>query len=139
MKASNLNEMIDMLDMQSDSFFTFVNQENGQLVSFTEDDEEYDGENIPAHFIPLPSNWDLNMYEIMENFCHSVEDAEIKHELLHAICGRGAFGRFKTAIRCYKIEEEWYRFQHESLKEIAIEFCNAHKVLYTYSPKSNFS
>ncbi|MFI5342873.1 MAG: UPF0158 family protein [Chlamydiales bacterium] len=48
------------------------------------------------------------------------------YNLLNAIRGRGAFGRFHTTIHCYKIEDDWYQFLHESLKERAIEFCNDH-------------
>ena len=62
-----------------------------------------------------------------------VRNEKIQEDLLHAIQGRGAFGRFKTAIHCHNIENKWYKFREERLKEIAMEFCERHGLTYHYS------
>ncbi len=56
-------------------------------------------------------------------------------DLLYAIQGKGAFGRFKTAIHCHHVENKWYQFREERLKEIAIEFCKYYGLTYHDSPR----
>lgn len=141
--AVDLNEVIDALDLNFDSVRYFVNTITGQVICLTEGEdfsdieEEVEDDFIPDHYIPLPDNWELDKYEIMEDFCCSLEEGEIQENLLRAIRGRGAFGRFKTAIHCYGNQEDWYQFLHNSLKEIAIEFCKAHKLPYKYVPRKS--
>lgn len=54
---------------------------------------------------------------MMETFC-SITNKKIHENLLHAIQGKGRFGRFKTGIHCHNIEDKWYKFREERLKEI---------------------
>jgi hypothetical protein len=139
----DLNEMIDALDMSSDFCRFFINKITCQIVNlmegedFSDIDDEVEDDLIPCHYISLSGKWELNKYGIVEDFCYSVEDDEIQNNLLNAIQGKGAFGRFKTAIRCHNIEDDWYQFLHVGLKEIAIEFCNKHKMAYQYLPRRN--
>lgn len=101
----DLNEMIDAFDMNSDAFRSFVNKMSGQIVHLMDgddfpdlEDEEAEDDFIPEYYVSLPGSWELNKYKIMEDFCSSVEDDEIQYNLLKAIRGNGAFGRFLTAI-----------------------------------------
>lgn len=57
----------------------------------------------------LPSSFEVNEYEMIEDFCYTVRNGRNKEILLNAISGRGAFGRFKDSVRNLGIEEEWYR------------------------------
>lgn len=135
----DLNELIDMLDW--DELDSFVDTKTGKIVTLMDEDEEIEEDceegDIPDHYISLPGKWDINKYDIMEEFCCEVEDEEMQVNLLNAIRGNGAFGRFKTAIHCYNIEDDWYQFLHESLKEIAIEFCKNNGLAYHYKPRKN--
>ncbi len=148
MKASgqtlvNLNDLIDALDMTSNESNHFLNLEDGKITyqmageDFLDIDEQFDQEPDPSQFILLPNEWDINKYKIMEDFCYTVDNDEIQERLIHAIRGSGAFGRFKTAVYCFKIEEQWLQFLHEQLKEIAIEFCFVHKLKYHYQQMKN--
>jgi hypothetical protein len=143
----DLNELIDSLDIGFDSLRFFVDKKTCQIVSLSDDDDfseeegddELDDDSIPEHYIPLPDRWELNKYQMLEDFCFSIEDEKIQVHLLNAIRGKGAFGRFKTAIECLNIQEDWYRYEHECMKEIAIEFCLEHELPYRYNnnPRSS--
>jgi hypothetical protein len=145
----DLNEIIDAFEMMGTSTTTgydfsrsFVNMHTGRIVTLFEgedfsdvEDEDLEGDCIPEHYASLPDKHDLNEYEMMEMFCCSIKNEKIQEDLFHAIQGKGAFGRFKTVIRCHNIENEWYKFRDERLKEIAIEFCKCHGLRYHYSPR----
>jgi hypothetical protein len=72
------------------------------------------------HYLPLPDRFEVNEYRIMERFCHSVDDDDMRDDLCDAIRGRGAFKRFKDSIQAYGIAEAWYRYRDAALREIAM-------------------
>ena len=80
-------------------------------------------------YVPLPSRYDIHEYAIMEDFCHSVAKPKIADDLFRSISGRGAFRRFKDAIRRHGIENDWYRFKDEAYKEIALEWCEENGII----------
>lgn len=135
-------DTLEMLTMIGDSSRSFVNMHTGQIVNLFEDDDFSDVEDedleddwIPSHYASLPMREELNEYEMMEEFCYSITNRKIQENLLDAIQGKGAFGRFRTAIHCHNIEDKWYKFREACLKEIAIKFCERHGLIYHYSPR----
>lgn len=134
----NLVELIDALDMQSDHLSFYVNRTSGELLSLTEIEEmEQDYESkLDAsilnsdEYVSLPSRWELNKYEIMEDFVFSLEDSKMQEVLARSIRGKGAFGRFHTAIQAYKIQDQWYEYQKDRLREIAVEWCQQNRLAY---------
>jgi hypothetical protein len=142
----DLNEIVDafeMLTMTGDFSRSYVNMHTGRIVTLFEDedfsdveDEDLEGDWIPEHYASLPEKDELNEYEMMESFCCSITNGKIQEDLLGAIQGKGAFGRFKTAIHCHNVEKKWYKFREECLKEIAIEFCESQGLTYHYSSRS---
>ena len=73
-------------------------------------------------FVSLPTKFDIHEWQIMSDFSNEVESAEIRAELLDAIHGAGAFRNFKAAVRRRGIEDEWYKFRAEALRQIAIDW-----------------
>ena len=69
--------------------------------------------------------------KIMERFCLSVDDEDMRDDLCDAIRGRGAFRRFKDRMQLYGLADDWYRYQDEALREIAIAWCEEHGIPYT--------
>ncbi len=47
-----------------------------------------------------------------------------------AIKGRGAFRRFRDQIYRYEIEEDWYAYLDEALKQMAIDWCQENGIAY---------
>ncbi|RCW78896.1 uncharacterized protein UPF0158 [Halanaerobium sp. DL-01] len=74
----------------------------------------------PDDYIRLPDDYEIDDYSIMEDFCYSVEDEELREELLYAIRGNGAFRMFKDKIYQYDLEDQWYDYKDQRYKDIAI-------------------
>jgi L-methionine (R)-S-oxide reductase len=155
---AKLSEIIDGLDMQSDDVESYFNKKNGKLVHITETDrseyEDYDSfdedeteedflddrDNVPEEirdvfeneddYLSLPSQHDIHEYDIMADFCGSVENKEQASQLQRAIKGSGAFRRFKDLVNELGIEERWYRFRTAAFKEIAVEWCEDNEIEY---------
>ena len=148
----SIKDVVNEMDILSDEHSAFLNRNTGELVTLSdeelsaaeEDDDivdypEWQQEMIikakevisSDDYLPLPSKFDIHEYHIMEDFCYSVVDDKIRERLLDKIRGRGAFRRFKDAIRNSGIEEEWYRFRQEELEKIAVDWLEANQIPYT--------
>jgi hypothetical protein len=145
-----LDEIIEGLESQSDESSSYLNTKTGEVVLVTEyatraaeDDEPL--EDVPdwerdlvavareiiadtGDYIQLPTKYDIDEYSIMENFCTSLEKQEIGDILYDLISGSGAFRRFKDAIYKYGVEDEWYKYRNNAIKEIAIEWCRQNNI-----------
>lgn len=153
MSASvKLKELIDEMQCQMDEWTTYFNKKTGEFVSISDEEfriAEEDEENSSLYdvdedriqiaveilegsddYIELPSKYEIDEYDIMENFCLAVTNEKNKNYLLNAIRGSGAFRRFKNLIRELGLEDDWYRFKDEAYKEIAIEWCNDNEIKF---------
>jgi hypothetical protein len=157
MKPVKLQDIIDEMDMQMDEYHKYLNTETGEIIAVSsedigiaeESDEDDDFSKYPDwqrdsineamdvlmnwgsdKYIELPDKWDIHEYSTMEAFCGSVDDERISNVLHSAIQGRGSFRRFKDTICRYGVETSWYRFRDETLKELAIEWCEHNNILY---------
>ena len=75
------------------------------------------------NYISLPSKFDINEYNIMVEFCDSLDNARIADQLLNALNGRGAFRKFKDTIIRLNVEKKWYDYRDEALRNIAMDWC----------------
>lgn len=155
MKPVKLKDIIDEMDMQMEEYRSYLNKETGVIISVSteelsiaeeseEDDDfseysDWQQESIKNaldvivnedNYIELPDKWEINEYDIMENFCGSVKNDRVGNALYSAIKGRGAFSRFKDAISRFGMENDWYRFREEALKKIAIEWCEDNEIMF---------
>lgn len=144
MKPVSLQSVMNEMDVLGEEWTAYINKKTGELVTVTEeeaniidaggeDDEfipDWQREILPRvrevlesdDFVALPDKFEIHEYSIMERFCLSLSDEGLQDELLHAIRGSGAFRRFKDAIHRKEIQDDWYRFRDESIKDIAIDF-----------------
>ena len=145
-----LDDIIEGLEFQSDESSSFLNTKTGEVVLITdyamraaEDNEPL--EDVPdweqdlvaiageilaetGQYISLPTKYDIDEYSIMEKFCMSLDNQKISDILCNLISGSGAFQRFKDAISRYGIENEWYSYRDNAMKETAIEWCSKHDI-----------
>jgi hypothetical protein len=147
-----LSDIVEGLDFQSDECFSYLNTATGDVVSVTTEElraaeEDTPLKDFPAwqhdairiageivatdHYLPLPDRFEIHEYQIMERFCLSVDDEDMRDDLCDAIRGRGAFRRFKDRMELYGMAEEWYRYRDAALREIAVAWCEAHEIPYT--------
>jgi len=84
----------------------------------------------PERYRIIPSIDSTEAYDDMVKFIDTVEDRHLAELLSVAICGKGAFRRFKDVLLSYPIERQrWFEFQsdlmvrrvEEWLREIGIE------------------
>lgn len=146
-----IEDIINAMEFQSDEIRSFLNKNTGEIVTISDDEfgaaednkpmenfSVWQRENIKIakdiletdNYLPLPSKFDINEYNIMENFCLSIKDDEIRDILYHSIKGTGAFRVFKDNIYRLDLQEDWYSFKKAALKEIAIEWCEYNKLEY---------
>jgi hypothetical protein len=148
-----LSDVIEGLESQSDESASFLDTKTGEVVLMTdyamraaEDDEpiedvpEWERELVEiareilaetGRYIQLPTKYDIDEYSIMENFCMSLEKKEIGNILYDLISGSAAFRRFKDAIHKYGVEDEWYQYRDNAMKELAIEWCRQNNIEFS--------
>lgn len=150
-KKVKLGHIIDALEEQMDDTFSFLNQKTGEVYTLSHEElmaaeEDMDINKYPLwqqeniikakeidgndDYIALPTKFDINEYEIMERFCLQIEDEESSDIMYNSIKGSGAFRRFKDNIHRYRIEEKWYKYRDEAIKEHAIEWCKENDIEY---------
>ena len=143
MKA-NIDEIIDMLDEQSDEMDCFLNTETGDpfyldadLYRAIEDEEDLDCfadwqvEEIQkakeifdsGNYLELPDRFEINEYKIMEDFCFSLENKFFSKKLQESIQGKGSFKRFKEALYQYDLWNDWDKFKENALREFVTKWC----------------
>lgn len=146
-----LQDVVDQMDMVSDEISAYINRKTGDLVIITDEDvfcaEDDDSSIIPDwqqdtiaetrqvladdDYIELPGSFEIHEYEIMERFCHMVEDERLRNTLLNGINGRGAFRFFKSCIYEEGVEKEWFAFKVNAFKAIAAEFLKRERIPFT--------
>ena len=72
----------------------------------------------------------------MVNFTESIEDDKKRDWFENAIHGKGAFRRFRATLERFGMETEWYDYLEACHRELAIEWCEQHGVVYDTSVRS---
>jgi Uncharacterised protein family (UPF0158) len=152
----SLSAVIEQMDLVTDEATAYINRKTGELITLTDEEVALaEDPDAAAHapqwqkdilpkvreilasedFLPLPGKFEIHEWSIMERFARSLTDAAVGDELDAALHGRGAFRRFKDAVRRLEIADEWYRFRDAALEEIAVEFLDAHGIAYDREPQ----
>ena len=133
----HLREVLDALDATNDStVFVFSKRRNRVLLFFegslADDIEDNitleDALNDPDSYIPLPTEYEIHEYQIMEDFVNSLEEEGAARELLHTMQGKGAFRRFKEKVSLLNLEDRWYRYRNDEYEKIAMEWCSSNGI-----------
>ncbi len=145
-----LKDIVDVLEMQFDEMPSFLDLDTGEVhtvsvdliheADASEDDEDTEDDDeewkmakriaFLDRVLKLPTNFEVHEWNIMEEFSESVRRERIREELLDSIHGPGAFRSFKSAIQRLNIEQDWYAFRAEALREIAIDWCEEHHLTW---------
>ena len=152
MKAKvNLEDVLEAIEIRTRESNYFYNKNTGEIHYITDDElrEAEDDIDISEYpdwqqesiktaidilstdgYIKLPDDYEIDDYEIMEDFCYSIENKEIRTEMINAIDGNGAFRKFKDKIYEYDLADDWYDYQDKRFREIAIDWCERHDIEY---------
>ncbi|HVX86083.1 MAG TPA: UPF0158 family protein [Phycisphaerae bacterium] len=143
-KAISLREVIDGIEGIFEGAEGYLHRSTGEVFVAGEEDlsaadagEESDAR-LPAwqvedvkklrtileseEWIPLPTMFDFHEYEVMREFCESVEDEDLRADLLDSIRGSGAFRRFKNKVERAGRVDDWYAYRDRALKKFAQEW-----------------
>lgn len=82
-------------------------------------------------FRELPDQFDIKEHALMQRFCNTVADEELRGGLLRSLQGRGASMRIRSTVHSYGVAEEWSAFRKEAFREIAIEWLDKHGVAWS--------
>ena len=126
----NLADVVDAIDTINEDETYFYSIQDEEIVYVLEDDED------DEFFIPLPTKEEVNDYQIMVNFTETIEDDKKQDWFENAIRGKGAFRRFRATLERFGMETEWYNYLETSHRELAIEWCEQHGIVYDTSVRS---
>ncbi len=141
-----LNDIVSVMDLPANDW-AYINGKTGKTVWFSqnvmdfddtdtledwEEDMLIDAREVAASddFVQLPDKHDIHDYAIMERFCHTVEDDTFRENLLDAIRGRGAFGRFARMIARRGLEQSWYAYRNATYDRIAADFLETQGIAF---------
>ena len=149
---TSLTEIAGAIELQTGEFSAYYNRETGAIENINTEllakiEEDEDIEDSLDHYnadeqdlelareiannekwLPLPSQYDINEYSIMERFCRSRSDPDLRDTLLSAIHGKGAFRRFKDTAERTGVLEQWYKYKDDEIREIARQWCEENGV-----------
>ena len=152
---AKLSELTDALAFESVERRTYFDRHTGRIVSVAdrvltavEEGEEESLTSMPDcqkeevetaraivnysgdRFIDPPGKFEFNEYRHMERFIGALPDAKAAEELWRAIKGHGAFHRFKDTLYRLGIQDQWFGFRDEAMKEFVVAWAEANAVPY---------
>ena len=132
-----LEEVIDAIDfagMETEYYYDTKNEKvlmifDG-MVDGDDDPEliEEIREGFVEDYIPLPGQYDINEYHMMEEFISELPKGKDQDLLDRAIRGRGAFRRFEDKLYDLGLEQKWYKYRDETYEKIARQWCAERKI-----------
>ena len=133
-KLEDIIEAMEFANMETEYYYDTHNEK--VLMLF---DGMVDGEDNPELFedikegfvedyIPLPGQYDINEYRIMEEFIYELPAGKNQDVLARTIQGRGAFRRFKDNLYDLNLEKQWYQYRDEAYEKIARQWCEKYKI-----------
>ena len=125
------------MDFVNDDTKYYYDVKNGKVLMIF--DGMVDGEDNPEliaeredsfieEYIPLPGQYEINEYRIMEEFIYDLPEGRNQDTLERAIQGRGAFRRFKDRLFDLNLEQKWYDYRDRAYERISKEWCEQYNI-----------
>jgi len=132
----NLNDVIDAIefaDMEIEYYYSIKTEEilicfDGMINGDKNPELEEDMEENFEDYIRLPNQYDVNEYNMMEEFIENLPEGKNQEKLADAIRGRGAFRRFKDMVYDLGLEQKWFRYRDAEYSRIAREWCKENEI-----------
>ena len=129
-----LSKIIEGLEMVNNIVDCYYNSKKDEIFLSNIGEYENLSENeineLFEESIILPTQHEINEYQIMIDFINTIENPEIKNNLQRMIQGKGAFRRFKDYCAEMGIIQDWYDYKEQKYKEIAINWCKRNELKY---------
>lgn len=156
MKKVNIQKIVDELQMRFMDSTVYYNKVTGETLNVQDDDfriaqdddfenniqdyPEWQREHLKEvydllyndidNYIALPNNFEIKDSDIMEEFIETVSNNNKRIQLENCMWQKGMYRKFKDKLIEIGLENEYYKFYDEKLKEIAIEWCNDNNLEY---------
>ena len=133
-KLEEIIEAMEFADMETEYYYGTKNERILMLfdgmVDGEDDPELFEdiSEGFVEDYIPLPEQYDINEYRIMEEFIYELPQGKNQDVLERAMQGRGAFRRFKDKLYDLNLEQQWYSYKDSAYERIARQWCERHKI-----------
>ena len=133
-KLEEIIEAMEFADMETEYYYDTKNERILMLfdgmVDGEDDPELFEdiSEGFVEDYIPLPGQYDINEYRIMEEFTYELPEGKNRDVLERAIQGRGAFRRFKDKLYDLNLEQQWYSYKDSAYERIARQWCERYKI-----------
>lgn len=152
----SLRAVVAEMDLPNDDWTAYLNRRTGELVTVTDEEAsavedetgtegsgDWEDEQLQKvrevlasdEYLQLPTKFDIDEYRIMEHFCLQVEDSAARDDLVRAIKGSGAFGRFKATAQRHGLIDPWYAWRDRAFDEIAVAWLEENGIGYSRDEK----
>ena len=125
-KLEDIIEAMEFANMETEYYYDTQNEK--VLMLFDEMVDGEDNQELFEDYIPLPGQYDINEYRIMEEFIYELPAGRNQDVLARTIQGRGAFRRFKDKLYDLNLEKHWYQYRDEAYEKIARQWCEKYKI-----------
>ena len=125
-KLEDIIEAMEFANMETEYYYDTQNEK--VLMLFDEMVDGEDNQELFEDYIPLPGQYDINEYRIMEEFVYELPAGKNQDVLARTIQGRGAFRRFKDKLYDLNLEKHWYQYRDEAYEKIARQWCEKYKI-----------
>ena len=129
----------DAFENNAPEVHSYLHLENGEVIRIVDGiadpamHSRIMGDALYLRIDPVSSR---EQYRWMERFIATVDDGELRSQLLGAIDGKGAFRRFKDVLMSYPVERErWFTFRSERLRSCMEAWLGAHGINPVERPK----
>jgi hypothetical protein len=151
--TAKLTELMESLEFESEEHASYFDRDVGQIVMLekrilhaVEEGNEEGLANLPGwqqaevetakairdaragRFIDPPGKFEFNEYRHMQQFIDSLDDSEAAEQLSCSIHGRGAFRYFKDTLYRLGIQDQWYCYRDEAMRQFVIEWAESNDV-----------
>jgi Uncharacterised protein family (UPF0158) len=143
--SAALDDLINALEEQSDTLYSFLDRETGEVFLMSDESlslgeaEPEKIESLPGwqreeaevakliatteRYLPLPSRFEVNEWNIMRDFCEQIKQDKARNSLVNAVHGNHAFRKFKDQIASHNLWKPWNQFRRSALEEILRPWC----------------
>lgn len=131
-----LEDVAEKLEETMDYWEQYLNTVTGEFVAISDgvyietDEELADKIDSSQDYVRLPNQYDINEYNIMDDFAESTTNAYIRELLFHALNGRKPFRHFKDVLNETGFAEAYYTFRALAFIGIARAWCEENNIKY---------
>ncbi|MEW5850936.1 MAG: UPF0158 family protein [Myxococcota bacterium] len=128
-----MDELMDAFERDpNEPLKTHLNVATGAVLTVSTDWDDEEGsqgrqmeelESHPDRFEEVPHLEGYEEYRWMTEFAEGLPDRDVAEQLLEALQGKGAFSRFRSALREYPdLKDQWFSHRRERLLQVVVEW-----------------